>query len=527
MKLPSQSLFQWPVLAVLWIMVSIALVLTGIAGNSLADANAIAMQNSSPETAPRAALLPRTVSLVASNTLSTNTLSTTPSGSIKQVLGSSPQNRYTPEAVRRDWLAMDALRASLNAKRRNMDAYAAYKAQFLLDFAVSEYEENDRTGIVTWSLDSASALVLAATPELQRQVAFLALPTDSSVSSTLQPDAIAPAGLEINPIPEQESATLHQLRQRPGALPCAAELLARLDVNLIILGHNEWEISHLGQHPRQATLQREQLVRQKQELLQKLEQNCPTSAPDRTQAIAAISPASAIVASAPPVQSARAEQATEATQPAQSGRPDRPWRTTETNHTEHGLFPAEVVRFRFASATRLVHPKQAKRLLAQFASAWNMAATKNANKMNHIFNAGNNNKIVGGMKNHLTIHNKYNITGVNGKPASRMTQHPHVLPSLTVVGHADMIGSHLHNLDLSRRRAELIIQKLRELHVHAHFKKIARAELDPVVTNCTTIKNRTIAYHHAKSSQRARATMGLITCLAPNRRVEMRASRVH
>ena len=185
-----------------------------------------------PELTTRAAATPAT-SIPSGETPAENT----------HVLTTEPLTRYTPDAVRGDWIAIEALQSKYKTKRDSMDSYAAWKAWFLMDFAITEYEENDRTGIVAWALDSAQAIINAPNQKRQREIAFLSLSANAHTGITSTEHV---TGLEINAIPARELTYLRKARERNGALPCAAETLAHLDVGLIALAHQQWEVSHLG-----------------------------------------------------------------------------------------------------------------------------------------------------------------------------------------------------------------------------------------------------------------------------------------
>lgn len=157
------------------------------------------------------------------------------SAAMAGVLDTAPQRRYTDEAINRDWAAMEALQARLDARADRMDAYARHKAAMLIEFVTDEYEENDRSGVIAWALDTARDMIEAPTPEAQRAIAMLDTPSGDAV------------GMRSTIV--EGTAFLKAARLRPGALPCAAEALARYDTTLVWLAHEEWEVATADKKP--------------------------------------------------------------------------------------------------------------------------------------------------------------------------------------------------------------------------------------------------------------------------------------
>ncbi len=73
-----------------------------------------------------------------------------------------PALRITDEAIAADRAATRALQARLNALRargRTLDRYQLAKAQAWLEFAVLEYSQNDRTGVIEAAIEQAIHLL--------------------------------------------------------------------------------------------------------------------------------------------------------------------------------------------------------------------------------------------------------------------------------------------------------------------------------------------------------------------------------
>lgn len=91
--------------------------------------------------------------------------------------------------------------------------------------------------------------------------------------------------------------------------------------------------------------------------------------------------------------------------------------------------------------------------------------------------------------------------------ATKLATSPHPLKAIHVIGHSDRIGSDQANLALSTRRAEAVRDYLLARGVQAEtITAVGRGSVEPLV---------------ACDGERGDA---LVACLAPNRRVEVRAS---
>jgi len=142
------------------------------------------------------------------------------------VLTTTHNQRFTDEAIRRDWEALDALRSRIAAARlRATLGYAIARAEGELNFAIEEYEENDRTGILEPLLNDARRLVITQESGSAGKV-DLSLPVLPGVTAV--------------------RADLWQLTQQakddPATLDCAGEAIARLEVGLLELAHEQYEV---------------------------------------------------------------------------------------------------------------------------------------------------------------------------------------------------------------------------------------------------------------------------------------------
>jgi outer membrane protein OmpA-like peptidoglycan-associated protein len=139
------------------------------------------------------------------------------------VLSTRFEQRFTDEAVRRDWAAMDSLRLRINGARPAQPAaYGLWRAELMLDFAVDEYQENDRTGITDAALDDAAHAIAGLE------------------TGTVDPSPpVLPA---VKTVREDLWVAVGQAKADPEVLSCAGEHIARLEVALLELGHNAWEV---------------------------------------------------------------------------------------------------------------------------------------------------------------------------------------------------------------------------------------------------------------------------------------------
>lgn len=143
-----------------------------------------------------------------------------------RVLSTRYEQRFTDEAIRRDWAAMEALRARIDAARpAHVSSYALWRAELELDLAVDEYQENDRTTIADALLDDA-----------RRLVAGLEGPAPGGPGLAL-PDLPA-----VKRVRQELWSEIERARSDPVLLECAAEHVARLEVGLLELGHDQWEV---------------------------------------------------------------------------------------------------------------------------------------------------------------------------------------------------------------------------------------------------------------------------------------------
>jgi OOP family OmpA-OmpF porin len=143
------------------------------------------------------------------------------------VMSTSYEQRFTDEAIMRDWGAMDALRGRIAAARlRDPSNYAVTRAEAELNFAIDEYEENDRTGVLEPLLNDARRMVDSREPGYSGPV-DLSLPMLPGVKETRQ---------DLRDLTKQAKAD-------KATLECAGESIARLETGLLMLAHEQYEVS--------------------------------------------------------------------------------------------------------------------------------------------------------------------------------------------------------------------------------------------------------------------------------------------
>lgn len=141
------------------------------------------------------------------------------------VLSTTYEQRITDEAIARDWAAMDALRVRIAAARpRAPLAYAIARAEAELDYAVEEYEENDRTGLVEALLnDARRMLVTQEQGETEIDLSFPEMPGVRMIREDLWLQA-------------------DRVKHNPAMLHCAGAPVAQLEAGLLELGHEQYEV---------------------------------------------------------------------------------------------------------------------------------------------------------------------------------------------------------------------------------------------------------------------------------------------
>ena len=132
-----------------------------------------------------------------------------------------PALRITDEAIALDRAAMRALQARLNALRERgatVDRYQSAKAQAWLEFAVFEYSQNDRTGVIEAAIEQAMHLLRG----LQAGIATLSQDTPIIRGSRLV---------------RQDLWLQARTLKAADVFKCAEETIARLEVQLVLTGH--------------------------------------------------------------------------------------------------------------------------------------------------------------------------------------------------------------------------------------------------------------------------------------------------
>lgn len=135
--------------------------------------------------------------------------------------------RFTDEAIRRDWAQIDGMRARMAALRaKGAAGYLIARTEAQLALSVEEYEENDRTGILDPLL--TDALRLLGVQEAGQDV----LAVDISLPAL---PGLAPS----HPVLWQ---LVTEGKKDPLILRCAGEPLARLEIGLLELAHEKFEV---------------------------------------------------------------------------------------------------------------------------------------------------------------------------------------------------------------------------------------------------------------------------------------------
>lgn len=141
------------------------------------------------------------------------------------VLSTTAEQRFTDEAIARDMAAINGLRSRIAAVRpKAKSAYLITRSEALADFGAKEYEENDRTGVLEPVLDEAFRLMVSQ--ELGRTDVTLELPDFPGISR----------------IRSELWAKIAAIKQDAAQLDCAGEPLARLEIGLLELAHEQFEV---------------------------------------------------------------------------------------------------------------------------------------------------------------------------------------------------------------------------------------------------------------------------------------------
>jgi len=140
-------------------------------------------------------------------------------------LSTTMEQRFTDEAIARDRAAIQDLRSRVAAVHsRAPSLYAVIRSELMIEFGAKEYEENDKTGILEPVLDDALRLLVSQ--EQARANIDLAFP-EFPGSSKVYPDLWAKT---------------NAVKQDTAKLSCVGEPLARLEVALLELAHERYEV---------------------------------------------------------------------------------------------------------------------------------------------------------------------------------------------------------------------------------------------------------------------------------------------
>lgn len=141
-------------------------------------------------------------------------------------LSTTPKQRFTDEAINRDWAAINSLRSRIAAVRPvASSAYAVSRAEGMTEFGVEEYAETDKTGVIEAVLDDALAMLL--TQEKRTKLQNLDIP---KMPGTLM-------------MRQDLWDKTRQIKKDPIKFNCVQEQLARLEVGLIELAHEQYEVN--------------------------------------------------------------------------------------------------------------------------------------------------------------------------------------------------------------------------------------------------------------------------------------------
>lgn len=141
-------------------------------------------------------------------------------------LSTKPEQRFTDEAINRDWAAIKELRNRIAAVRTDApSAYAVVRSEGMTEFGAEEYAETDKTGVIEVVLDDALAMLL--TQESRTKLQNLDIPKMSGILMMRQ---------------DLWNKTRH-IKKDPLKFNCVQVQLARLDVGLVELAHEHYEVN--------------------------------------------------------------------------------------------------------------------------------------------------------------------------------------------------------------------------------------------------------------------------------------------
>lgn len=140
-------------------------------------------------------------------------------------LSTRADQRFTDEAINRDLAAIkDLLSRAEKLIPNAASVYAIVRAQAMIEFGSKEYDENDKTGILEPVLDDALRLLLS-----QKQGKAVV-------------DFRLPELPGLSPVRADIWNKIANIKQDEGLLQCVGEPLARLEIGLLELAHEQYEV---------------------------------------------------------------------------------------------------------------------------------------------------------------------------------------------------------------------------------------------------------------------------------------------
>lgn len=140
-------------------------------------------------------------------------------------LSTNAEQRFTDEAIARDLKVFQNLRSRIaKIYPQAGSVYVIARADAMTELAAKEYEENDKTGISEALLDDVLRLLVS---QEQGQVDVrLDLPSLPGIS-------------KVNP---ELWKKIESIKNNPKQMNCAGEPIARLEIGLLELAHEQYEV---------------------------------------------------------------------------------------------------------------------------------------------------------------------------------------------------------------------------------------------------------------------------------------------
>ena len=170
-------------------------------------------------------------------------------------LSRAAQDEMRPKPNLQGFQQLQTRLAALNVHGISLTNYHLAKAQAWLDFSKEEYFDNDRSGIVESTFEEAAQLI----EQLESNVT-----TPLSMSTPL-----LEGDVRLDPDSWQVVAEMKEQK-----LACAGNLLARLEVQLVHVEHEYYELGQIHAAPYRQAVQR---------MIEEIRSvNCTSESPGRT-----------------------------------------------------------------------------------------------------------------------------------------------------------------------------------------------------------------------------------------------------